>query len=544
MKKLISLLIISFILFSISNIKGQQPSIIWDETYNGPNLQDSAIAITANHNNGLFVTGWSLGTGTGADIVTLRYNPTDGSLMWSNRSSINLEDKPTAIVADNNFVYVTGWMFKTVSNRDAIVIKYDAATGDTVFVRTYTNAGGEYGRAISVDANGNVFMTGRSDIGGSQRFTTVKYGPSGNQLWVFIYNGPFATNFDEALSSTVDGAGDVYITGYCNGAIASTSDILTIKINGSAGTEVWAKRFNGPLNHEDRAYSVILDDAGANVFVGGYASRNGSVQDIFAIKYSAATGDSVSAIFHAGSTNIEAAYSMTKDTSDNIYLTGFAYFSGSNHFQTVRFNPTLTNVDWSKQATDADNSIAASIAYDTSGFIWVTGNSLTSNGRDYLTIKYEASSGNETWRKSESGTSTANDYATSIVCIVKEAVGVTGSLNSGGATGTDYYTIRYGYPVGVKPISTEVPASFNLEQNYPNPFNPVTNIRFDVSKASFVRVVVFDILGSEVAVLVDENLKPGKYEANWNASGISSGVYFYKIIADNYSATKKMILNK
>lgn len=98
--------------------------------------------------------------------------------------------------------------------------------------------------------------------------------------------------------------------------------------------------------------------------------------------------------------------------------------------------------------------------------------------------------------------------------------------------------------IGVNVISTEIPSAFSLQQNYPNPFNPSTFIKFDVAKSSFVSLRVFDALGREVAVLVNQDLKPGTYEADWNASSFPSGVYFYRLSTEGYSKTMKMVLVK
>ncbi|RPI19726.1 MAG: T9SS C-terminal target domain-containing protein [Ignavibacteriae bacterium] len=102
---------------------------------------------------------------------------------------------------------------------------------------------------------------------------------------------------------------------------------------------------------------------------------------------------------------------------------------------------------------------------------------------------------------------------------------------------------------GISSIITEVPASYNLYQNYPNPFNPSTKIRFAVAsnvkrEMSNVKLVIFDILGKEISTLVNEKLKPGEYEVEWNASDYPSGVYFYRLITDGFSDTKKMTLVK
>ncbi len=97
---------------------------------------------------------------------------------------------------------------------------------------------------------------------------------------------------------------------------------------------------------------------------------------------------------------------------------------------------------------------------------------------------------------------------------------------------------------GFNNISSEIPKSFSLCQNYPNPFNPTTNIKFDIPKQSFVKLVIYDMLGREVATLVNEQLKAGTYQADWNAPAFPSGVYFYKLQTESYTETKKMVLIK
>lgn len=92
--------------------------------------------------------------------------------------------------------------------------------------------------------------------------------------------------------------------------------------------------------------------------------------------------------------------------------------------------------------------------------------------------------------------------------------------------------------------SGETPAEFNLKQNYPNPFNPVTNIQFDLPKDVFVTIKIYDVLGREVATLINDFKKAGSYIVSFNGSELSSGVYFYKIKAGFYTDIKRMILLK
>ena len=112
-----------------------------------------------------------------------------------------------------------------------------------------------------------------------------------------------------------------------------------------------------------------------------------------------------------------------------------------------------------------------------------------------------------------------------------------------------------GDAIGIKKISSQVPAQFSLSQNYPNPFNPSTKIKFSLPHPSeggewAVQLNVYDLLGRKVASLIPplrggkEGLSPGTYEVEWNATNFSSGVYFYKLVAGDFVQTRKMILLK
>lgn len=105
-------------------------------------------------------------------------------------------------------------------------------------------------------------------------------------------------------------------------------------------------------------------------------------------------------------------------------------------------------------------------------------------------------------------------------------------------------TTTGGEPIGIQPISNQIPDYFSLSQNYPNPFNPNTSIKFSIPKSSFVNITIYNMLGEEVVILVNQELKPGTYEADFDGSNLPSGTYFYRLQAGNYTETKKMVLLK
>jgi len=113
---------------------------------------------------------------------------------------------------------------------------------------------------------------------------------------------------------------------------------------------------------------------------------------------------------------------------------------------------------------------------------------------------------------------------------------------SGGAL--SIWTAIVDFPTGVENNITNIPSKYELNQNYPNPFNPVTNIKFNIPEAGFTTLKVYDILGNEVATLINEKRDAGSYEVNFSGERLSSGVYYYKLTSGSFTDTKKMIMIK
>jgi hypothetical protein len=98
--------------------------------------------------------------------------------------------------------------------------------------------------------------------------------------------------------------------------------------------------------------------------------------------------------------------------------------------------------------------------------------------------------------------------------------------------------------IGVQNIGSKIPDKFSLLQNFPNPFNPSTIIRFQIKDSRLVTLKVYDILGKEIATLVNEKQSPGVYEVTFDGSRLTSGIYFYKLVSGSYSEVRKMVLIK
>jgi photosystem II stability/assembly factor-like uncharacterized protein len=103
--------------------------------------------------------------------------------------------------------------------------------------------------------------------------------------------------------------------------------------------------------------------------------------------------------------------------------------------------------------------------------------------------------------------------------------------------------------IGINPSSRNIPLEFRLYQNYPNPFNPETTIKFEIpfvkaDRNATIRIVVYDLLGREIAKLLNQEFKPGTYNIKWDGTGYASGIYFYRLEAGTFTETKKMVLLK
>jgi len=275
-----------FILFFITGTVLSQVAQQWVARYNGPgNSGDYARSIALDGSGNVYVTGYSTGTGTNEDYCTIKYN-SSGDTLWVRRydGPGNNYDYAYSIVVDGSGnVYVTGGSSGNGTSLDYCTIKYNSS-GVQQWVARYNGPGNgsDAARSITLDGSGNVYVTGGSyGSGTGYDYCTIKYNSSGVQQWVAIYNGP-ANYHDYAYSIALDGSGNVYVTGYSYGNVAGY-DYCTIKYN-SSGVQQWVARYNGPGNGDDAAFSIAVDVSG-NVHVTGRSYGNGTDYDYCTIKY-------------------------------------------------------------------------------------------------------------------------------------------------------------------------------------------------------------------------------------------------------------------
>lgn len=529
-----------FINFLSLSISGQ-----WVSRYNGPgNNIDEAFAVVTDAAGNIYVTGSSTGSGTNLDYATVKYNSA-GAEQWAARYNgpANFIDIANAIAVDGSGnVYVTGISAGITSLSDYATVKYNSA-GQQQWVARYNGPSNATDEAfsITVDGSGNVYVTGQSLSGTNYDYATVKYNSAGQQEWAARYNGP-QSSIDNAAVVRVDISGNVYVTGSSTGS-GTGLDYATIKYN-SAGAEQWAVRYNGTNNGDDVPSSMELDASG-NIYVTGGSSGSTSSNDYVTIKYNSAGQEQWNARYNGTGNDNDIASALTVSSSGNVFVTGSSIGQGSaTDYATVMYN-SLGQQQWVMRYNGPNNTSddATAITIDISGFVYVTGSSNSGGANlDYLTIKYN-STGQQMWEQRYNGPANGIDAALSICSDAAGNVYVTGT-SQGNNTSSDYATVSYSVTTGIEPVSGEIPNSYRLYDNYPNPFNPSTTIKFDVPVQSFTSLVIYDVTGKVVQTLVNQNLSAGRYVYNFDGSDLASGVYLYKLTAGDFNNVRKMVLVK
>jgi len=370
-----------------------------------------------------------------------RYNGPGNEADWSYAMAVDTSGN----------VYVTGWSYGAEIYNDYSTIKYNSS-GVQQWVARYNGPGNgqDVAEAIALDSSGNVYVTGESSGSGTYYdYATIKYNNAGVQQWAMRYNGP--GNYDDyAYAITVDSSGNVYVTGESSGS-GTYSDYATIKYN-SSGVQQWVVRYNGPGNGYDWALAMALDSSG-NVYVTGCSDESvtGPYTSNYAtIKYNSSGVQQWVAIYNGPGYYDDEAYAIAVDSSGNVYVTGESSGSGTySDYATIKYNSSGVQ-QWVARYNGPKNvhDLAYAIALDSSGNVYVTGCSDGSAtwpyNSDYATIKYN-NAGVQQWIARYNGPGNVQDLADAIELDSSGNVYVTG-YSDGSVTwpyNSDYATIKY-----------------------------------------------------------------------------------------------------
>ncbi|MDZ7344556.1 MAG: SBBP repeat-containing protein, partial [candidate division KSB1 bacterium] len=218
---------------------GNSGQIVWNSLYDG-GAEDQAVALALDDAGGVYVTGRSKNEFGDWDYLTIKYDAANGAELKTAAYNGGDNDMPTALAIDaSGNVLVTGGSQDANTSFDFLTIKYDTGL-ESVWVRRYNHAATndyEMANALALDAAGNAYVTGASYRGqqGGYDYATVKYDPQGEENWVIRHQGP---GDDIPRAIALDREGNVYVTGYSEKTPGADRDYLTIKYAQSAVTRV------------------------------------------------------------------------------------------------------------------------------------------------------------------------------------------------------------------------------------------------------------------------------------------------------------------
>ncbi len=300
------------------------------------------------------------------------------------------------------------------------------------------------GASVSGAATGGPQAARASSWGASSHVAAVP----GAQLWVKRYNGP-GNGLDQARSVAASpGGGMVFVTGSSRGT-RSGEDYATAAYSAATGARLWVKRYNGPGNGADRAFSVAVSPGGSTVFVTGSSDGTTSGRDYATVAYSAATGAQLWARRYNGPANRDdgAASVAVSPGRGKVFVTGQSTGATSREdYATVAYSAATGARLWTRRYNGPGNSFdgAAFLAVGPGGnTVFVTGESIgATSGPDYATIAYGSATGARLWARRYNGPN-GSDVAHSVaVSPTGGTVFVTGD-SFGVTSGWDYATVAY-----------------------------------------------------------------------------------------------------
>lgn len=428
----------------------------------------------------------------------------------------------------------------------------------------------EYITAMALDNSGNIYVTGGYGITPYGYIFVKKFSNNGTEVMSKISGGGMNYIYTP-IDITVDNSGNIYVysSSFVYGSMHSNSSRL-FKFD-NLGNEVWNLSPSGT-----GAVRMKPDNSG-NIIVASYTiSYYGYFPAYTTVSRYSPSGTVLNTL-------------MIDSTGANDFFvgnSGYIYLTGN---RTTKINPGFS-VDW-----EVNNSFeGASVKSDVNGNVFVTGNTSYSPSLSNIVTQKISASGQVMWSQMYDGPANGEDVVTDMLLTPNGSVliGGTTEINTGnldmflikysstggfmnsnsyddmaddagrkvilingndvvlcGLSGDGYsfvkaVLIKFSDVTAITPQNNQTPGGFSLKQNYPNPFNPNTKIEFSIAKATFVKMAVYDIAGKEVEILVNENVNSGTYEVDFNASKLTSGVYFCKITAGDFTDVKKMILTK
>lgn len=541
MNKIICLLIL--FIFSVSYSQSDfEWKTIFSGTYEkGADPYDCVLDDAGN----LYITGYEITpfvTETSLiNIYTIKVSP-GGTILWKNTYGRygNHEDDPYSICLDEaGNVFVLGGTSDSVSNNYVgVILKYSNAgvlLWDKKFYIGYN------GISINkmVRYNDKLYVSANHSNPGPVVGTLFGFSAlNGDSLFAMRSAGDTLSIHDFLIGKN----GDIYIN-WISDAWPPTPQNMLSKYSNNLNLK-WSTSLDSTLYFsfsEDNNSNLYLSGI-RGIYLGGGMMNTIKIDSSGIIKWKR---EYIGSINNYSIKNIAAS-------DNNIYVMGASRtssFSDSNNYALIKYSPEGDSL-WVRKEITALNQYAGypipsiDFGLDRYNNIYVYASiyPVAPSIRDYRISKYSPS-GNLLKRIYNNNFINMWD----IDCFRVDKNGVCYIMGEIDVNPNDYlytYIVKINGTVGINESSAEIIKDFSLSQNYPNPFNPSTQIKFYVPKAGNVKIIIYDLTGKEILKLGDKHYSVGEQAINFNASNLSSGVYFYKAVYENNSLTKTMILVK
>ena len=425
---------------------------------------------------------------------------------------------------------------------DIYAMKLDEE-GGLLWAKTFGGAGEDYGECIIQTQEGGYAIGGYTNSYGSGDFDDyiLKIDSAGNIQWMKTYGTP---GYDYALYLIQTSDGGYALCGSTAFSGEGYTDFYIVKTD-SNGSIQWSKTIGGAGG--DYGSAIAQADDGGFIAAGVTISFGAGEYDLYIVKLDG--NGNLLWTKTIGGSDFEYLYSIIKAVDGGIAASGStaSFGAGGDDSYILKLN-SAGDLLWNRTIGGVYDDNARSIIQTSDGGYLIGGEtgSWGAGNSDIYIIKTDAN-GNSCGYTSTPVPVTGNGGI--LGSPVSTITSPTPSVFSPAPATSIGGTLSNVCILGISKIGNEIPKSNSLSQNYPNPFNPSTKIKFDIlsvgnGRDRSVQIAVYDISGKLVEILVDANLKPGKYEVEWNAAKYSSGVYFYKLVSGDYVETKKMILVK
>jgi len=409
-----------------------------------------------------------------------------GNLIW-NKQIGRIASNANSVTysnSSNDFMIAGGTVIQNDSDKNIqnIYILKINSDGDTLWTKIISNVKNTVAKKVINTSNGGYALVGWIEKNNNDIYL-LKINENGDTLFTKTY-GDLDTDLGNDVHELPD-KGFAIVGTSSGGVEPDYYSYSTVIRTDSLGRTLWFKKFN--LNENADGSGIALSVDGGFIITGSTLGENHMTSDIYILK--------------------------TDENGDSVWFKCF----GGELF------------DW-----------ASSIQRTSDGGYIIAGSTYSyGSGDDDLYLLKSDADGNLLWSKTFGGTASDNGLA------VRQTQD--GGYITSGVTGNSYdvFLVKTDKD-GLVNVEDDnfCPFLFYLLQNYPNPFNPSTNLQYAISSRQFVTLKIYDLLGREVATLVNEEKPAGEYEVEFNATNLPSGIYFYQLKAGNFIETRKMILLK